>query len=120
MAKGEGPKPLIQQHLLVGWTGDSSAPGVELTSLSGAEEEGRTMPLDALWRKGKGHSEECIVPGRHHGTSPIPQPTADWEKQKQSSGVRKNNPLPIPVKPEPQPSTWLRMGLQDSAKSRNN
>lgn len=88
---------------------------VGLTSLSGAEAEGRTGPLGALWRKGRGHSEEGTIPGRHPG--PLPSSNQQrWEEQKQSSGA--GRVLPDPAQPEPSRRLAQR-GVQGSAKSRS-
>lgn len=81
MAKGAGVTPFTRP---ISWCA-----GLELTSLSGAEAEGRTGPLGALWGGERPFRRRCTS--------------------------RKNSPPPSPIDRPPAPGS---AGLQASAKSR--
>lgn len=76
MKKEQGPVP---QHPMQ--CGGLELPGVELTSLFGAEAGDRTGPLGALWGKGRHCSGEFIISGGHVGTYSMPPANSHWNRK---------------------------------------
>lgn len=109
--KGQDQSPAVRSISWYAGRGLFSSRG-ELTSLSGAEAEGRTGPRGALWRKGRGHSEACIIPGRHR----VPLPSSNQQplggaKTIFRSQEEESYPLPAQPEPSPGPGSDGRAGL---------